>query len=229
MDDIDPKSLTDEQRAQLNELYQRDPYTFYQLWRDPAQAQIWAEGADFKTEPVDDYYDKIEALELAGAPEHVVEAWRETLTNNGRNERGDTELFPPATKPVAEKLKQIDELVEYIDSQLNWVENNLEPDEPEDDLPEELPIAGKWTRLMQRAVGNLVVEHHDGTVRHYKETETVQANMGVEVVEISLEPSAKFEIDIQDWDINYIKPDAAIVSRDGDKTIIRLEFFHVYE
>ena len=151
------------------------------------------------------------------------------MSHKGRDERGDTELFPPATKPVAEKLKQIDELVEYIDSQLNWVENNLEPDEPEDDLPEELPIAGKWTRLMQRAVGNLVVEHHDGTVRHYKETETVQANMGVEVVEISLEPSAKFEIDIQDWDINYIKPDAAIVSRDGDKTIIRLEFFHAYE
>ncbi len=78
---------------------------------------------------------------------------------------------------------------------------------------------------MQRAVGNIVTEHHDGTVRHYKETANgVQANMGVEVVEILLTDGAKLELDLEEWDNNYIKPNSCVI---GDSQI-RLEFFHCY-
>ena len=222
LDEIDPKSLTDEQREKLRELYETDPYAFYNLWRDPAQAQIWAEGEGFKTEPADDLFQKIGALRLADAPEHVVEFWKDVLEHRNRDE--DTSLLPPKTKPIPERLQQIDELCEHLDSVLNWVENNLEPDDPEEDFP------GRWTRLMQRSVGNLVTEHHDGTVRHYKETDdVVQANMGVEVVEILLEPEAKLEIDLEDWVNNFIKPESCVISGTRNGTEIRLEYYHCYE
>ena len=229
LDDIDPKSLTDEQRAQLNELYQSDPYGFYNLWRNPEQVQRWAEGDDFKTEPANDYFQKVGALRLAGAPEHVIDFWKEVLEHRNRPTE-DTSAFPPATEPEPEKLRRIEELCEYLNGQLNWVEDNREPTEPEmeSDFPDELPIAGRWQRLMKRAVGNIVTEHHDGTVTHFKSEDAVQANMGVEVVEVILEPEAKLDLDLEDWDNNYIKPEACTISGIGTKTKIRFEFYHCY-
>lgn len=166
---------------------------------------------------------------MAGAPEHVVEYWREKLEHRNRDE-DVSDLFPPKTTPVLQKLEQIDELCEHLDSMLNWVENNLEPDEHEEDFSDDVPFAGKWLRLMQRAVGNLVTEHHNGTVRHYKEVDdAVQANMGVEVVEIMLDLDAKLELDLEDWDNNFIKPEGCVISGTENGTRIRLEFFHCYE
>ena len=229
LDELDPKSLTDDQRAELNDLYTRDPYTFYALWRNPAAAQRWAEGEGFKTEPVNEVFQKIGALRMADAPEHVIEFWKNFLDHHNRPSE-DWSDFPPKTKPVPEKLQRVAELCKYLDGQLNWVENNLENDNPEEDLPETVPMSGRWTRLMQRAVGNLVTEHHDGTVRHYKETEDgIQANMGVEVIEIQLEPDATFDIDIEEWGQNYIVPEACSVDNSGTGTRIKLQFYHCYE
>ncbi len=135
LDEIDPKSMTDDQRAELNDLYERDPYAFYNLWRDPAAAQRWAEGEGFTTEPANELFQKIGALKMAGAPEHVIEFWKERLEHRNRSTEDWSDL-PPKTEPVQERLQQIDELCKYLDGLLNWVENNLDPETPED-LPEE--------------------------------------------------------------------------------------------
>lgn len=227
LDEIDPKTLTDEQREKLRHIYETDPYTFYNMWRDPAQAQIWAEGENFGTEPANDYFAKIGALRLARAPEAVVDFWKDVLEHKARDESDD--LLQPAKKPVVEKLQQIEDLCEYLDGLLNWVEDNTEPDTPEDDFPENIPFSGKWTRLMQRATGNMIAEHHDGTVQHFRSTDVVQANMGVEVVEVELESESEMILDLEDWDKNYIKPEACSISRNGTRTRIRLEFYHCYE
>ena len=82
------------------------------------------------------------------------------------------------------------------------------------------------------AIGTIieaVKEHHDGTVQHFRSTDVVQANMGVEVVEVELEPESEMVLDLEDWDNNYIKPEACSISRNGTRTRIRLEFYHCYE
>lgn len=230
LDDLDPRLVTDEQRQAMRELYERDPYSFYALWRDPTQAQIWAEGEGFKTTPADELYAKIGSLRLARAPEVVIDSWKETLVNHNRPTE-DWSDMPPKTKPIKEKLDQIDELCKYLDGLMNWVENNMEPDEPEPDFPDIVPFAGKWHRLMQRAVGNLIVNHHNGTVRHYKETEDgVEANMGVEIVEIILEDDGKLSLDLEEWANDYIKPEGANISKAEDgKTKIILKFYDCYK
>lgn len=227
LDDLNLADLTDDQREELAKLYESDPYYFYSLWRDPAQAQIWAEGEGFKTTPVNDLFAKTGALRLAGAPEHVIEYWRDVLEHHNRDSE-DKSLFPPKTKPVPERLQQIEELVKYLDSLLNYTEDNLTPDN--EDFPDDVPFAGKWLKLMNRVMGDLVTEHHDGTVRHYKETEDcVDANMGVEVVEVVLNPGADVKIDIDEWANDYIKPSACEISGDETGTLIKFLFFDCYE
>ncbi len=113
---------------------------------------------------------------------------------------------------------------------LNWVESNFEPEDPEDDFPDEVPFAGKWYRLMQRAIGKTVVNHHNGSVLHYKATDAVLEYSGVEIVEIVLETDGKLELDLEEWANEYIKPEGATIGKaDDGKTKIRLEFYHCYE
>ena len=81
---------------------------------------------------------------------------------------------------------------------------------------------------MRRATtGKDVIEHHNGAVRHYKATDdVVEANMGVEVVEVILREGADIELDIEDWDNNYIKPGSCRIDSNGN---ILLYFYHCYE
>lgn len=227
LDDIDPEQLTDEQKQALIDLRDRDPYAFYNLWRDPDEAQRRFEGDDFITTPASELYKQIGALKMAGAPENVVQYWQDTLEKKNR-ETEDTSAYPPKVNPIQDKLDQIEKLCERLHEVLNHDETyTYDPDE--DDVFLETPWASKWQAVMRVARGEpLNYERHHGYVRHYKDSDSIGASMGCEIVEIVLNDFPA-EFDLDELYANYIHPSGADIDVIEAGVRIKLEFYNCYE
>ena len=238
LDDLDPSELTEEQKEEFQKMFEEDPYHFYNLWRDPDAAQRYFEGDDFKTTPASEVYLKLGALKMAGAPEGVIDFWSQLLKNKGRPTEDNSDL-PPKTKPIPEKLAQIDRLCRNINLYLNETVDNVTPDP--NDFPDEVPIAFKWHQIMNRAMGSPAIEeHHDGVARHYPATDAAAAHMGVEILEVtvfgkkvSIDLGNFLDLDADTIDLNQtgedIWPNGVDVERRSDRTILYFTYFNVYE
>lgn len=226
LDDIDPEQLSDEQKQALTDMYDKNPYYFYSLWRDPDAIQRRIEGDDFTTTPAREYIRQVGALTLAGAPESVQNYWANHLETKNRPS-ADTSLYPPKMKPVQAKLDQIEELCRYLHELLNRTDTyTYNPDEP--DWPDDVPWASKWLAVLRTARRQPAVVQHHGSVRHYKDTDMTGAFMGCELVEIILsEFPAEFDLDeIAD---RFIHPSGADIDVIETGVRIKLEFYDVYE
>lgn len=238
LDDLNPEDLTDEQKEEFRKMFEEDPYHFYNLWRDPDAAQRYFEGDDFKTTPASEVYLKLAALKTAGAPQDVVDAWSDTLKNKGRPSEKVDPNFLPKTKPIVWKLEQIDTLCRHINEDLNYTVDNVTPDP--DDFPDVLPFATKWHQIMNKAMGAPdIEEHHDGSAKHYKATDSTGAAFGVEILEIKL-AAPKADINLEDcFDNPFLEegeesppsvyPSGMTVERNDQITTIKLEYFNCYE
>ena len=239
LDDLDPNELTDEQKQALTDLLKNDPYAFYNLFKDPDAAQRNIEGSGFKTTPAGELYKQIGALRAAGAPDHVIEYWQNVLeTRNRESAKTSIVSLPAKTKPIPEKLSQIDAFCTNIDSVLNYVEDNIVSKDAEVD--ENFPWDAKWVKLMNIAKGDpAVTVYNKGTVKHYPSTDEAEANAGVEIVEITLVgPEVNIDLDaykvdpVDGFDTflpDHIQPSGMKVIRTDEATIIQLAFYNCYE
>ena len=229
LDELNPDNLTDEQKKALNDLLERDPYAFYNLFKDPDAAQRKIEGDDFQTTPAGKLYTQIGALIKAGAPDNVVQYWQKKLETQGR-ETEDLSWFPaPKTKPDKAKLKQLDALCDYLNEALNRVDDYSY--HPEDEIfPEDNPLNGKWTSLMTIARGEPLVAHrHYGSAKHYRAIDPPLAAGGVEIVEVELMFDKEAVIDIQTLIEEHIQPYAMRAEPIENGVKLIFEFDAVYE
>ena len=238
LDDLDAEQLTDEEKKSLADLLERDPYAFYNLWRDPDAIQRQIEGDDFKTTPAGQLYQQIGALAMAGAPDNVREYWQQQLETINRPSEDLNWLPPPKTKPNKEKLRQLDDFCANINDELNRVDDYSY--HPETDFcPEDNPLNGKWAAIMRIARGEpLIVHNHNGVAKHYRATDPVLAGAGVEIVEITI-TGYPVELDLDGYkrtdDIfdevmpDHIHPYTMSVDRKNDQTTILLKFSDIYE
>lgn len=236
LDDLDPSELTDEQKEEFRKMFNEDPYHFYNLWRDPDAAQRYFEGDDFKTTPASEVYLKLGALQMAGAPQAVIDSWADVLKHKGR-QTDDAEQLPPKTRPVESRLTQIDCLCRHINEEFNCTIDNVTP--VEGDFPDEVPFAAKWQQVMNLAMGKPEVsERHDVVAKHYKATDTTRAYYGVEILEINIIAESA-DIDLGDCfdDVlsndapaqEPIHPDGVRVERHDQYVTLYFEYFNCYE
>ena len=227
LDDLDPEQLSDEEKKALADLLERDPYAFYNLWRDPDAIQRQIEGDNFQTTPAGQLYNQIGALQMAGAPAHIIKYWQDVLENKNRPTE-DTSGIPPKNKPIQHVLDQIEKLCEYLHEVLNHSESYTY-DPNEDDLLDDTPWSSKWQAVMRVARGEpLNYERHTGYVRHFKDTDSVGASMGCEIIEIVL-TDFPADFDLDEIYENYIHPSGAKISPVDNGIKIQLEFYDVYE
>lgn len=165
LDDLDPAQMTEEHKAVLKEMLEKEPYRFYSFWRDPDAAQRRYEGDNFKTTPATELYTRIGALRAAGAPGSVVEYWKQLLETAGRPNDVFAKLKKPKDKPVPEKLAKVEEFCAYLEDYFN-----LEDQGPAiSDLNN--PYADHWDDVMNAALGIPEDDEplHGVDVRHYKD------------------------------------------------------------
>lgn len=237
LDDLDPEQLTDEQKKALADLLENDPYAFYNLFRDPDKVQRQIEGDDFQTTPAGKLYQQIGALIMAGAPDDVKSYWQHKLETRNRPSEDDLQL-PAKTQPIQDKLQQIEDFCQNLNTELNRTDDYTY--HPENDfVPEDHPLSGKWQEIRMAAAGEpLIVNHADGFARHYKATDPVLASMGVEIVEITI-TAPEVQIDLDAYKVtddvfdemvpDHVNPFAMDVSREGDTIKLILKYCDIYE
>lgn len=223
LDDLDPETMTEEQKQAFQKMLAEDPYKFYSMWRDPDAAQIKVEGENFQTTPATVLYTQIGALKAAGAPDNVIDYWRQVLETSGRPNDVFAQGKTPRTKPVPEKLAKVEAFCQYLDE--FW---NIEDAGPAiTDLNN--PLADHWADVMNKALGFDQSEEplHGVDIRHYQDVANGHASTGREVVEAKFYTS-RASFDLQE--LNEIAQcDGFEIQRSGIYFIVKFFFYGCYE
>lgn len=176
------------------------------------------------------YQKYLDALRQAGAPDTVIQYWQQAFETKGRAK------LAKVPKVIPHKMAQIETFCREIDSNLNHVIDNINPDP--DDFDENIPFAGKWLGVINMAAGEPPIKVcHNGMVRHYIASEDNILGAD-EVVEVTVFSSAMIDLEVFDdfdsqleYGINpdHITPYKVEIQHETDCSKVLFYFADIYE